>query len=368
MTETIDSVCKRFCPIFHMHPREQYTPCSVPDLMRNSVFEYTEPTMTIPPKLDRITDVLFETTQPPGIQSIIFENATLKAADTKEKLAQLLGKYTTKENKVSRVYRFRMLDDNIDNSSEVQAIFSDPFTYMRKTYFSVTYVLFFPYNGTLEPHVFDQEYATFVFTCSNYKYTNDTMEATGVRAVRVFLSSHGKGKWYDWDEITKTPEGRPVFYSALEGHALYIEPMTLRRFFGLGNDETEEGGKVYDPIENVVVIAHPSSILVAPYYEKNKLYYYNGLYYDQPSCLFSTSKINFIYYDGYYKTTNTSEMWDIEPFNKFKHVFKIFLLASVAMVVLILMDNNDICVLTSYLFLIIFTIIITFLFMWIYIV
>lgn len=377
MTDSIDLVCKRFCPVIRLHPDERFPPCSVPDLMRRSKFEFTSNIITTAPpiiaKADAmdaeaaVDDVFFDTTPPPSVAAVGGPTLDSLQSATTEQLSMLLAPYTSKRGS-TKAYKFDIIEKSIPNSVEIQAVFSDPFRYMNKTYFTLTYILFFAYNGTLEPHVFDQEYATFIFTCDSYAFANDTMELTGVKPARVYLSSHGKGKWYEWSEL-KMSNSRPVVYCALEGHALYPEPVVIRRFFGFGNDETADGGVEYDPIDNVVVLAHPSSTLISPYYEKNKLYYFNGLYNDQPSALFRSSNINFIFYDGYYKTSNTSEMWDIKPFSTFKWIFRILLIATTTFVMLaVFLKINTICDLGYELTPVIFTVVATFLFMWMHVV
>lgn len=357
MSQTIDTICKKFCPVIYMHPNESYMPCSVPDLMRNSKFEFYS---SRPP-----SSLL---TSSPNDPMYTIENAVLRQADTKEKLEELIGTFTGLSYVGSPQRKFVILTKNIPNSVEIQAIFSDPFTMFKEVYFTITYLLFFPYNGTLEPHVFDQEYATYICKCRSFKFDNDSLLIERASIARVFLSSHGKGRWFDPDELQYAPDGRPIFYSALEGHALYPEPMSLRRFFGFGNDETVAGGIKYDAVNNVVVLAHPTSSLASQYYQLNKLYYFNGNYENQSSILFNPRRTNFLMYDGYYKTTNTSELWEMEPFKKFKRIFQTLFYVATLLILLILLDNNDFCTLVSYLCLIVFTIICTFLLMWIYVV
>jgi len=357
MSETIDAICKKFCPILYMHPNESYLPCSVPDLMRNSKFEF----YSAQPPSSLLTAA-------PNTPMYVIENAVLRQADTKDKLEALVGSFTGLSYVGSPKRRFAILTKNIPNSVEIQAIFSDPFVMSKEVYFTITYLVFFPYNGTLEPHLFDQEYATFVCKCRTYKFENETLLIERPSIARVFLSSHGKGKWFNPDEFQYSPDGRPIFYSALEGHAFYTEPMSLRRFFGFGNDETAAGGVKYDAVNNVIVLAHPTSSLISKYYQLNKLYYFNGDYENQSSIIFNQRRTNFIMYDGYYKTTNTAELWEIQPFKKFKSIFQTLFYVAALLILLILLDNNDFCTLVSYLCLVVFTIICTFLLMWIYIV
>lgn len=350
----IDDISREFCPIFYLHPNEIYKPCSVPNLMRNCRFEY----YGVPPAHLR---TLPPTTQGP---SYVIENSVLSAANTNEKLLALLGDYTGLSFVGSPERKLVIVNENIPMSTEVQAIFSEPFTFMRETYFTITYLLFFGYNGTLEPHVFDQEYATYLFKCKSFQLADGKLQINTPSIFRIYLSSHGKGKWFNQDEFEYVNE-RPYIYIALEAHSLYNEPLVLRKFFGFGNDETAKGD-VYDPINNVVVLAHPSSSLAKQYYAANKLYYFNGLYQDQSSVLFLERRTNFLFYDGYYKATSTADLWELKEFKKYKGLVKTFMQVCMLLILFILIDNDSFCTLISQSGLVILTAVCIFLFQWLY--
>lgn len=355
--DTIDTISKRFCPLFYLHPNEPFPPCSLPELMRHCDFEYDG---TLPATLS-------PNMTPPPVYKI--SNSVLSQADTNEKLLELLGKFTGLSFASYPTRRLTIVNKDMPpNSVEVQAIFSDPFVFMRKTYFTITYLLFYPYNGTLEPHLFDQEYATVLFKCESYKFTNNntSLEITNPQIFRIYLSSHGKGKWFNKDEFVYSDEIRPNIYVAVESHSMFPKPMIVRKFFGFGNDETADGGIVYDPIDKVVVLAEPTSILNKVYYQLNKLYYYNGLYQDQSSVLFIERRTNFLFYDGYYKTTSTAELWEIPQFKKFKGLFYTFFYVCILLVFIIILDHNNICTLLSYLCILVFSVICTFMATWFY--
>lgn len=293
----------------------------------------------------------------------VVENSMMRTLDTNEKLLSVLGAFTGLSPKSTQ--KLKIVNKDMPMSVEVQAIFSDPFVYLKKTYFTITYLLFYPYNGTLEPHLFDQEYATVLFQCKSYNFTESTLEITTPTISRIYLSSHGKGKWFNKDEFTYSGI-RPNIYVAVESHSMYPEPMVLRRFFGIANDETMENGIVYDAINNVIVLANPNSVLNNVYYELNKLYYYNGMYEDQTSILFNERRTNFLMYDGYYKVASTSELWEIKQFQKFKGIFQWIIIICSLLVFIIIIDNVDVCVLLSYLCIVVLTAIATFITQWLY--
>lgn len=367
MAEPVDDVCRKFCPVFRMHPDESYFPCSLPDLMRNSRFEYYgQDTSTLQP-----LDIVRGSTKPPRDTPIyVVEQAFMAAADTKEKLLVILGDRFTGTRYVSNPKRVLYIQTkNIPDSVEVQAIFSDPFIHMKKCYFTVTYLLFFPYNGTLEPHVFDQEYATFLISCTGYKFVNDTLMVAGASVARVYLSSHGTGMWYDYDEIARTPYGRPILYCALEGHGLYPKAMTVRRFFDIANDEMSDKGMTYDPLQNIVILAHPTSSLITRYYRENKLYYFNGLYDTQQSNIFRENRSNFLFYDGFYKLSNAADLWNLEPLKTFRPYVDLAFMCLILIIFIVLGMNfiqGGICQLISVLSLSFIVGLSTFLGFWVY--
>lgn len=363
---TIDEVCSTFCPIFYLHPNEDtYRPYSLPDIMRCSKFEY-DGVLANPPLITSIPPDAVSQFITPSPKYII-ENSVLSMADTTEKLLLLLEKFTGISEAYSPERRLLIIDPKKPRQTtpEVQAIFSDPFTYMKKTYFTITYLLFYAYNGTLESHNFDQEYATFLFTCKSYQFQdNTTLEVYIPSLERIYLSSHGKGKWFNRDEFELSGD-RPYIYIAFESHSMYNEPLVFRRFFGFGNDETAKG-EIYDPINSVIVLAHPTSVLIKHYYLLNKLYYFNGRYEDQFSNLFSQRRTNLLQYDGYYKVASTAELWEIKPFKDYRGYFVIIFWVSLGFMLVILLDTNDFCVMVSYICLVVFTIICIFLLQWLY--
>ena len=84
---------------------------------------------------------------------------------------------------------------------------------------------------------------------------------------RVYFGAHRtvNGKWLGWEQVRKTPDGRPVVFVAKGSHAMYPDAghRVLFRFFGFGNDLTWDHDKyVWDPTPTVV--PRDSALLTFP--------------------------------------------------------------------------------------------------------
>ncbi len=118
---------------------------------------------------------------------------------------------------------------------------SGTFALRGRSYEAVSYQLFytqnpsysclFPRDPALGYHEYDVERLTVLFQDR--------------RPVWVYYGAHsrGQGQWVAWGDAPKTEDGALVAYVALNSHALYPEPATYWRVFGLANDRCSRRGK-----------------------------------------------------------------------------------------------------------------------------
>lgn len=130
----------------------------------------------------------------------------------------------------------------------------------------IVYSIQFMWNGTLESHPFDIEFAILRFsscgdatTSGGYGYR--MQEELGPssdspwKLRRIFLSAHGNGCWYpthfvgeERSVIEFAPHSsRPLLYSALGSHALYPNTRRNKRILGFGDDKTNDRGLLWVP-------------------------------------------------------------------------------------------------------------------------
>jgi hypothetical protein len=110
----------------------------------------------------------------------------------------------------------------------------------------VSYTMWFPYNGTSEPHVSDKEFI-------KIRFRND-------QPVGAYLSNHATGYWVRWSDMALTPSGRPIVYVSRESHAMYHRPGTHYRALGFANDVIAPGralelGADYDLVNHTKAVA-----------------------------------------------------------------------------------------------------------------
>jgi hypothetical protein len=96
-------------------------------------------------------------------------------------------------------------------------------------YIDVVYVVPYCYNGTLMSHSYDSE-------CVTIRFNKETHEP-----VSVALSSHEGYHWYKYTDF-EIVDGRIKVYVANGSHAMYPDPKTRMRFFGIGNDNLSIDG------------------------------------------------------------------------------------------------------------------------------
>lgn len=137
----------------------------------------------------------------------------------------------------------------------------------------IVYGVYFMFNGTLESHAFDIEYAVLRFQYYDpgqpfgYHHPRPMVEEPGGggtagprwHLVRVYLSAHGNGVWYptsfpgEEETTLRFVDGtHPVIYSANASHAMYPSAKRNKRFMGFADDVTDDGGLLWRPTHLVV--------------------------------------------------------------------------------------------------------------------
>lgn len=245
-----EELVKNFCPIFYLHSNEPYFPSPWEEIIKMTT--------------------LYEN------DTEIISNKDLNK-DTK-----LVVKNNLKVNKIQdRKYNLKLTHINKKghlNKPEIQAFITDIVHYKKDHYINIRYEIFYPYNGTLDPHVRDIERMIIRLKIEgrngidldSYDYINPTIS-------RVYLSAHSGGKWFKEKDFEKE-DGRIIVYIANESHAYYPEPRIYRRFFRFGDDQCEKGIK-YDPSNNVILLPSVEDSFFIEYYESHpekQIYFYKG--------------------------------------------------------------------------------------------
>ena len=111
--------------------------------------------------------------------------------------------------------------------------------YNEDTFYDTYYIMLFAYNGTIEPHLGDEEYVMIRTDGNN-------------NPLGMYYSNHSGGIWVPWWEVPKNKDGHPIVYIARESHALFPSTGVFPRALGFGNDNVEPADK---PLQyNLVVL------------------------------------------------------------------------------------------------------------------
>jgi hypothetical protein len=193
-------------PEFFLDKHEPYGPCTYGDYIRNSTLRKSSGE----PVLDTIVDPNDITKYGGDHMLEIKKNAKGGILDP--------AKYPTK----LEVY-----------------VIQNTMKYNEDTFYDTYYIMLFAYNGTIEPHLGDEEYVM-IRTDGN----NNPMG--------MYYSNHSGGLWVPWWEVPKNKDGHPIVYIARESHAMFPSTGVFPRALGFGNDNVDPADK---PLPyNLVVI------------------------------------------------------------------------------------------------------------------
>ena len=215
------ALAQKYAPDIYMDVKEPYWPCTYGDYIRNSRVITADGKVV----LDPITDPNDIAKYDGGYRLDLRRDARAGMIDAR--------RYPSKLEIYCMEKRLTYGDVGKDPSYDVTDVY---------------YIMLNAYNGTLESHDSDREFVMIRFQ--------------GQTPDGVYFSHHSGGFWRHWDDVSKTPDGRPKVYSAIESHAFFDKPGTYRRVLGFGKDSIDpvkeplSYGKSYD-----LVMAGPQADL-----------------------------------------------------------------------------------------------------------
>jgi hypothetical protein len=125
----------------------------------------------------------------------------------------------------------------------------DLFIYKKKTYISISYYIYYLYNGAI-----GCGYNLFPNNKFLGFHENDIERVKILIDIEtnipkfVYFSAHkNEGKWFDWDKCEKNEDGNLKVFIARSSHANYNESGTWYRIFFLANDHCSKSGKKIIP-------------------------------------------------------------------------------------------------------------------------
>jgi hypothetical protein len=196
---------QRFAPVFVLDKKEPYWPSSIGDYIKNC-----RVVTTSNPK-----KVILETVKDPReIMKFDSPDASLELKTDDKGRREGIRNRKFYPGQLE-VYGYeRLLKYSAPDGSD------------GMTAYDLAYVLWFPYNGTLSPHVSDREYVV--------------IRVRDNRPVAVYFSNHQGGYWKKWEDV-KTRDGKLLVYVSKESHAFYHKPGMNYRILGFGNDPHTPG-------------------------------------------------------------------------------------------------------------------------------
>ena len=193
-------------PEFFLDKDEHYGPCSYIDYIRNSS--------------------LLKSSGEPVLDTIVDPNDITKYG----------GDHMLEIKKDAKM---GILDQTKYPSKLEVYVIQNTMKYNEDTFYDTYYIILFAYNGTIEPHLGDEEYVMIRTDGNN-------------NPLGMYYSNHSGGIWVPWWEVPKNKDGHPIVYIARESHAMFPSTGMFHRALGFGNDVVEPSDK---PLQyNLVII------------------------------------------------------------------------------------------------------------------
>jgi hypothetical protein len=224
-----DNLMNRFAPVVYLHPDERYKPAGVDWYLTRVELVYDN-------------EVL-----------LTLGNVTVSALVSQEKD----GKYSGEGTDVTKFrlqhtgdYSFQAWTrDGYFSYADQVNIKSPCYVHVRPVQdhpelIDIQYWFFYPYNGPTESSA-GLNHAEYE---GDWEHITVRVRDSDESVIQVHFARHSQGwcKWYDPSDVTFIDETHPVVYSALHSHASYTDAGDFSRYWPLTNDQTSDGGSVWD--------------------------------------------------------------------------------------------------------------------------
>lgn len=290
----IEQLAVQYCPIVYFYKDEAYMPSNFADLIKISeLYDKDEATSTNPHKR-------------PKFKKLSNPNPT----------PQDLNQNSLISIKKNMVRKIPVGNEIICRTKGIYKLMND-----SDTFIDLLYIVYFAYNGTLDSHIYDNEYIIIrLFT------NGDINDFSNWRILKGFGSIHGGGLWHDAINIDKeVVDGvnHPVFYAGNESHAMYHKPGLYKRIFRFGDDNTGKH-KRWAPNKLICMVDSRGNQHINIYDYTTKSFNYNPVtdkYYTYSGMIGNINQKSnqtwagsnvYVYIPYYYDTVNTL------PFSKYE--------------------------------------------------
>lgn len=238
--EHLQQLVSRHAPVFHLHPSDQFMPCSVEFFMDHSTLVQLSGVSGQSPKvllpLGAVSaEALLEqqALRPPPAQLRLELEKSARAGFPVDKINDV--------PLYAHVKEITTLPDASGYSS-VEAL-------------EINYLTFYAYNGPY--NVGGVRLIQTGAHDGDWEHITARVHPTSGRLLGMWYNAHRSrdGMWVEGSRVRLTQEGRPIAYTALHGHGVYPMPGRIPRHFFMGNDLCSAGGPVWRP--HTVVLLPP---------------------------------------------------------------------------------------------------------------
>jgi len=270
-----DELVKKFCPIFYFHSKELYFPSPWEEIIKMSTLYENDKVVVTNEQLKKNPNL------------IINEKDYLN--NLKDRM-----KYRLKLTHINKKGHY--------NKPEIQSYITDIIRFKKHKFINIRYSLYYTYNGSLKPHIRDVETIIIRLKINNRIGNNlENYQFVDPHIINIFLNAHSGGKWFKLENF-EIELSRIVIYIARESHAYYPDIKNHRRFFRLGDDDTEKSLK-YDPINNIILLPTIENKYYLKYYENNldkQNFFYKGRWEGKDMGIYDWTMGYINYFDCYH--------------------------------------------------------------------
>lgn len=332
-------VATKFCPVFYLHSKEKYIPMDFKDIVKGCKLVTLDE--------NNIKDIIFTKDHLKENPNLIVEDhSNNDAISLNNELVTFLDETKSVSSVKNNKYNLIIDDDELKpgnknqinennhlTNTSLQCIIGDYQLTGKKHYIYLHYPPTYAFNGTLQPHYWDTELITIRLKLDSAPIASnddfDNILLNNPRIERIFIASHGYGKWYpigsrplDRDLEWEIEFDRVIIYAAKESHASYPKAQIYKRLFRFGDDITNNGIK-WDPIDtdkgnNIILLPKPelngqmglNHNAFQTYMNRNpdkKIYGFIGYLKDinhgghNYCTIYRNDLLNVLRYDGFYK-------------------------------------------------------------------
>eukprot|EP01025_Chloroclados_australasicus_P006078 TRINITY_DN11997_c0_g2_i1.p1 TRINITY_DN11997_c0_g2~~TRINITY_DN11997_c0_g2_i1.p1 ORF type:complete len:412 (-),score=23.87 TRINITY_DN11997_c0_g2_i1:2839-3912(-) len=236
-----EELVKKFVPIFHLHPKDEYMPCSVEWFIEHAKLKEQDS------QSKQCTMLLGNGSLTREKLYEISQGQSTSNMELRINKEDIYGVELNKINDEAPVYVLVKEVINQDDDDDVEAL-------------EINYMTFYAYNG---PYPLFGSYAFSAgYHEGDWEHITVRCNPRTGKLLGVYYNAHRsrEGSWKTAEQVPVDAQtGRISAYVALHGHGTYPEPATFHRLLYVANDHSSCDGPTWMPKKLVLMSPYPQT-------------------------------------------------------------------------------------------------------------